>query len=117
LCPVGDPTHHPENKPLRDTIAVEVRDYGPRAMAVVGPQYPAGAHGHLVEFGHDIVPRGESRSVGRGRVSGAKRKGGTTQGRARPMPFMRTAFDGTQSQQYAAMERIVSQAIRELGGV
>lgn len=115
-CPVGDPTHNPEAKPLRDTIGVVVRDYGDRALAVVGPEYPAGAHGHLVEYGHDIVPRGQSRSVGKGRISGAKRKGGVTKGRARPFPFLRPAFDETQPQQYAAMEAVMRQAIRELGG-
>lgn len=115
-CPIGDPKHKPELKPLRDTIGVEVRDYGERALAVVGPEYPAGAHGHLVEFGHDIVGRGQSKSMGRGRVSGAKRKGGVTQGRARPHPFLRPAFDETQSQQYAAMEAVMRRAIQDLGG-
>lgn len=115
LCPVGDPTHHPENKPLRDTIAVEVRDYGVRSLAVVGPQYPAGAHGHLVEFGHDIVARGESTNVGKGRRSGAKSKGGLTSGRTQPKPFMRPAFDGTKGEQLAAMESVINRTLWELG--
>jgi len=116
LCPVGDPSHEPEKKPLRETIAVEIREYQGRTLAVVGPQYPAGAHGHLVEFGHDIVPRGQSRSVGKGRLSGAKKKGGVTTGRTQPKPFLRPAFDSTRGQQMAAMERILAQAIRDLGG-
>jgi len=115
LCPVGDPTHHPENKPLRDTIAVEVRDYGVRALAVIGPQYPAGAHGHLVEFGHDIVARGESKNVGKSRRSGAKKKGGLITGRTQPQPFMRPAFDSTRCEQLAAMERVINRTLWELG--
>jgi HK97 gp10 family phage protein len=115
LCPVGDPTHEPEKKPLRDTIAVEVRDYGEQALAVVGPQYPAGAHGHLVEFGHDIVARGESKNVGRGRRSGAKKKGGLITGRTQPQPFMRPAFDSTRGEQLAAMEKVINRTLWELG--
>jgi HK97 gp10 family phage protein len=115
LCPVGDPTHHPENKPLRDTIAVEVKDYGVRALAVVGPQWPAGAHGHNVEFGHDIVARGQGKNVGKARRSGAKKKGGVAKGRTQPKPFMRPAFDSTKGQQFAAMEAVVKKALWELG--
>ena len=71
-------------KPLRDTIAVEVRDYGDRHLAVIGPAVPAGAHGRLVEDGHAIV------------------RGGQTVGRAAPHPFMRPAFDETKGEQQAA---------------
>jgi HK97 gp10 family phage protein len=116
IAPVGDPTHHPENKPLADTIGITVRDYGVRKLAVIGPQWPAGAHGHNVEFGHGIVPRGQSKSVGRGRISGAKKKGGLVVGRTRPKPFMRPAFDSTKGQQLGAMQKVLNQAIRDLGG-
>ena len=98
LCPVGDPADKPDLKPLRDTIGIEVRDYGPRALAVVGPEYPAGAHGHLVELGHEEVLFG----VRTGR-------------RVPPHPFMRPAFDETQAEQLAAMEAVVVGALRELG--
>jgi HK97 gp10 family phage protein len=100
LCPRGDAADKPDAKPLADTIAVEVRDYDQRALAVIGPQYPAGAHGHLVENGHEIVTR-DGRRTGR---------------RARPKPFVRPAFDETQDAQQAAMESVIARTLREIGG-
>lgn len=100
LCPRGDAADKPDAKPLADTIAVEVRDYDQRALAVIGPQYPAGAHGHLVEHGHEIVTR-DGRRTGR---------------RARPKPFVRPAFDETQDAQQAAMESVIARTLREIGG-
>jgi ABC-type glutathione transport system ATPase component len=49
--------HGEQPKPLADTIASELRLYknGELAMAVVGAQYPAGAHAHLVERGHKMI--------------------------------------------------------------
>jgi len=89
-------------KPLAETIGVEVRDYGPRALAVVGPEYPAGALAHLVEFaGVDAYDR-----VMWGRQTNRP---------AKPQPFMRPAFDETQAEQLAAMEAVVAGAIRDLG--
>lgn len=98
LCPRGDPADKPDEKPLRDTIDVEVRDYDQRALAVIGPQYPAGAHGHLVEYGHDIVTR-DGRLIGR---------------RAQPKPFVRPAFDETKEEQTAAMQAVVNRTLAEL---
>jgi hypothetical protein len=86
------------NKPLAETIAVEVRDYGPRALAVIGPEYPAGAHGHNVENGHEEVLWGQP--TGR---------------RVPPHPFMRPAFDETQAEQQAAMQNVVDAKAQELG--
>lgn len=50
----GYPGDKPGLKPLRDTIGVVMRKYkgGAIIAGVVGPEYPAGAHGHLVEHGH-----------------------------------------------------------------
>lgn len=47
-------------KPLRDTIGLIMRKYqgGSVIAGVVGPEYPAGAHGHLVEHGHKIATGG-----------------------------------------------------------
>lgn len=98
LCPVGDPAHNPGAKPLRDTIAAETRDYDQRTLVVIGPEYPAGAHGHLVEYGHDEVVWGHR--TGR---------------RVPPQPFMRPAFDGTKQEQQAAMERVVAAKLKQLG--
>lgn len=99
LCPRGDPGHEPDKKPLRDTIGVELRDYGERALAVVGPEWDAGAHGHLVEYGHAIVTRGKNTGL-----------------RAAPKPFMRPAYEETKDEQQAAMQAVVNQAIADFGG-
>jgi len=97
LCPRGDPAHNPDAKPLAETIGIEVRDYGERQLAVVGPQVPAGAHGHNVENGHAIVRNGQ------------------VVGRAAPHPFIRPAADETQSEQQAAAEAVATQAVQDLG--
>lgn len=114
-CPRGDPTSKPELKALAETIGVEVKDYGARSLAVVGPQWPAGAHGHLVEYGHDIVARGEGKAGGPKRAKGGKKHEGKTTGRAKANPFLRRAFDSTSAQQVAAIEGVVKQALTELG--
>jgi len=89
LCPEGDPAHNPDAVPLKETIKTEVRDYGDKQLALIGPEYVKGRkgdahHGHLVEDGHDVV------------------RDGKVVGRAEPNPFMRRAFDETQGQQKAA---------------
>jgi hypothetical protein len=47
----GYPGDKPQYKPLRDTLKVASRTMRPGSTwyGMVGPQYPAGAHGHLVE--------------------------------------------------------------------
>ena len=89
----GYPGDKPEFKPLRDTIGVEVKD-GEQIYAVIGPERPAGAHGHLVEYGHRIV----------------KHDGEDTGKMAEPHPFMEPAARDTRSQQDA----IARQAIIEM---
>ena len=42
-------------KETAETITVVVRDYGERFVAVVGPEWPAGALGSLVAEGHKLV--------------------------------------------------------------
>lgn len=79
----GYPGDKPEYKPLRDTIAVEVKE-GRQLFAVVGPKRPAGAHGHLVEYGHRVVSHG----VDTGYVT-------------EPHPFMEPAATETRPQQDA----------------
>ena len=80
-------------KPLAETIGVVVREYEHTFVAVVGPQLPAGALGHLVEYGHAEVLWG--RATGR---------------RVAPRPFLRPAADETRGEQDAAMV----QALREI---
>lgn len=81
LCPKGP---RRSGKHLRDTIVAVVRDYGEVQVGLVGPSYPAGAHGHLVEFGHAVV------------------RNGKTVGRAAPRPFLRPAVEQTAAEQSAA---------------
>ena len=116
ICRRGDPRHKPELKPLADTIEMVTKSYGQRAIAVVGPGWPAGAHGHNVEHGHDIVARGQGKNRGRGRVKGGKKADKLIGGRTKPQPFMRPAFDETYAQQMAAMEAVAARKVRELGG-
>jgi hypothetical protein len=85
----------PGLKPLRDTIGHVVRKpRGDKRIAVVGPEYPAGAHGHLVEFGHQKVLWGTP-----------------TNERVPPHPFMRPSVDATEHMQSAAMDTVLRQAI------
>jgi hypothetical protein len=109
LVPVGGPRtgRKSDKKHLRDTIAVRVKSYnavdvaivGPQwpsgahghlvynavDVAIVGPQWPSGAHGHLVEFGYDaILPDGEEVAVP-------------------PQPYMRPAAEQTKTQQAKAI--------------
>jgi hypothetical protein len=102
--------------PLYATIMVKTVDYGIRSLAVVGPQYPEGAHGHLVEFGHEIIARGEGKSGGKERAKGGIKAGGQSLGRSKPNAFMRRAFDGNQGAINAAMEAVVASKVQELGG-
>jgi len=73
-------------KPLAETIGVVVRDYGSTFVLLVGPEYPAGALAHLVEYGHAEYLYG----VATGR-------------RVPPHPFMRPAADETEGQVNAAV--------------
>jgi hypothetical protein len=47
----GYPGDKPGLKALRDTLGHVVKQYTTTFVAVIGPQRPAGAHGHLVEGG------------------------------------------------------------------
>ena len=87
LVPVGGPRtgRKSDKKHLRDTIAVRVKSYNAVDVAIVGPQWPSGAHGHLVEFGYDaILPDGEKVAVP-------------------PQPYMRPAAEQTKTLQANAI--------------
>lgn len=87
----GYPGDKPDRKPLNQTIKVVVRDYSNGPAAVVGPQWPEGAHGHLVEFGHQL-PDGS---------------------RTKPKPFLRPAADSTKTQQQSALIAKVDAGVRK----
>lgn len=103
LCPKGGPRVGKKagKKHLADTITSAVRDYGEVIVGVAGAAYPAGAHAHNVEFGHDIVrgPRGGTQVV---------------VGRAAPHPFMRPAVEQTVDEQKrifgAELQQIAAEA-------
>lgn len=100
LAPRGDPSDKPNTPALRDSIGIAIRDYGDRAIAVVGPHYPQAAHAHNVERGHAEVVFG--RRTGR---------------RVPPRPFLRPATDETRDAQLAAMTAVMKRTLRDLGGV
>lgn len=99
LCPKpGYPGDDPSKKPLRDTIGVVVREYMTAIVIYVGPQYPAGAHGHLIEFGHHLVLFGVETSI----FVAAK-------------PFMRPAADETKSEQIQAITNSLQSDLAKFG--
>lgn len=79
-------------EPLRDNVICVVRDYPTMTVAIVGAAWPGGAHGHLVEFGHQQELK----------------DGSTIQ--VPPHPWLRPAASGTQSQQSAAVESELKKA-------
>ena len=111
----GYPGDKPGLKPLQDTIGVVVRDYGETIYGAVGPQYPAGAHGHLVEHGtkpHVVKPK-HKQAV-------AFEAGGDEVIRSQVfhpgspgVPFMELAADSTVSEQKAAIEKKVMAGIEK----
>lgn len=76
-----------DKKHLRDSLMVgSVKWASKDAMYVVaGPGWPSGAHGHLVEFGHNVA--------------------GGFGGRTRPQPFMRPAASETTAANIRDMEK------------
>ena len=107
--PRGDPKHHPEKKALWRTLAVVKRSYkgGKIHMAVVGPQYPAGAHGHLVEEGHDVL-------VSRGSRAGQKPLSGSPWVPGKE--FMAPAITATKQQQETEIIESIRKEIIKHGG-
>ena len=106
LAPVGDPSHNPDAKPLSKSIGMVVESYKQDtvAVAIVGPQRPAGAHGHLIEGGHDVVvSRGERK--GQQPLSGKNKVPGKE--------FMAPAVDGTLSKQDAAIIKSLGKSLEQ----
>lgn len=93
--PVGDPSHRPEARALKDTLATKVKEYrnGQLFIAIVGHRYPDGAHAHLVEDGHRIRARGK-KGQGPGEFTGAKVPGKN---------YFAPAVDNSKEEQQAAL--------------
>ena len=112
--PVGDPSHEPGKKPLRDTIMHLNRKYydGERVVSFVGPGYPAGAHGHLVEDGHKVYRRGPKGESARGK----KLKPFSGSAKVPGKKFMLKAAYTTRGAQDAAVIRTIQKYIKLGGG-
>lgn len=94
--PPGYPGDKPDLKPLRETLGVVTRTYRTVVMALAGPRWPAGAHGHLVEQSHRHFAHGEFT----GEMTEAK-------------PFIEPASESTRSQQDMIVRRAADQAIQK----
>ena len=77
-----------EPKPLGQTVKTKVLRAagGVVITAIIGYEWPAGAHGHLVEMGHDLVKGGK------------KKSGGTVIGHVKPAEYMITTVNASRSQ-------------------
>lgn len=115
----GYPGDKPGLKALRDTIGYVVKIYGQISVAVIGPQRPAGAHGHLVEGGttpHEIRPKKKkvlAKDVASdedifGRL--VKHPG------AKATPFLKPAAQDTQQAQQQAITDSIDKAIQTATG-
>ena len=112
-APVGDPSHKPQLKPLAKSIGLIIKKYSndEKFMAIVGPQRPAGAHGHLLEGGHDIFARGP-KGVS---YKGKKVKPLTGKTRAAARAFMVPAIDATRTAQDVAVIESIDDALIAAG--
>lgn len=90
-------------KALRDTLKTKVREYGHKVFGIVGYEWGAGSHGHIVEHGHDIVVGGTSPKPGKGRKTARKSKRTGRRGEGRIVGWVEGRF---------YMER----AVKQLGG-
>jgi hypothetical protein len=118
----GYPGDKPGLKPLRDSISVVVKEYSSgKIVAIVGENYGAAAHLHLVEEGHDIVTGGTSPKPGKGRKTARKsatgaRGQGQIAGRVEGRFYLKQSAEATTERQRAAIELTVAQAIQEAVG-
>lgn len=78
-------------QPLRDSLDTIVRDYPNGSTAIVGTAFPEGAHGHLVEFGHQLV------------------RNGIVIGHVPPHPFLRPAIKST----FEAQKSVVNETLKK----
>lgn len=92
-------------KHLKDTISVVIREYSNSLVGIVGPSYPTGAAGHLVEHGHRIARGGtleplsdaKKKTPGISKVSKERGKG-IPIGFVPANPFMQPAWEDTASE-------------------
>lgn len=110
-------------KPLKDTIGAELRRYSYAFVMVAGPQYPAGAHGHLVEYGHRVsnagtltpLPGRKRKTANRSRLGHLSRGTGRIVGQAREHPFIRPAAPiaaTVESEIIKSLEKSIAKVLR-----
>lgn len=92
-------------KKLVETISWKRRKYddGRKIVLVAGPEYPAGAHGHLLERGHRIV-KGVAITSGRKKA---------TPNQSKAFPFMLPAANDIEQK---AIQIIVDSLRKAVGG-
>lgn len=106
-------------KKLVETIAWKRKKYddGRKIVLVAGPQYPAGAHGHLLERGHRIAKGGTLTSDRRKLAPASKRTGirggGSVAGESKAFPFMLPAANDIEQK---AIQIIVDSLRKAVGG-
>lgn len=122
----GYPGDKPGLKPLRDTAATKVVEY-PSGVVVglVGFEWGAGSHGHLVELGHRMVVGGRVPRLGKTqktviappavlKAMGLSPEGtmtGRVVGFVQGKHYLEHASRSTESEQSAAMEKAIEEAI------
>jgi hypothetical protein len=91
-----------ELKPLGETPTTKIVEYagGMIKVAVIGYAWPAGAHGHLVEQGHDLVK------------GGSKKKGGRVVAHVAPAEYMVRVVVETREQQSADLINAVRKLLK-----
>ena len=109
-------------KPLRKTARVRVIQYSSgRVVTIFGYAYPAGAHGHLLEEGHDMQPHKSSRPrkkvptksrVGRPKDYKTVTMGGKIEGKH----YIDQADSETKAAQRAALEAGIKSQLPNRGG-
>lgn len=101
---------------LAKSMGIRIKRYTARGItyAAVGPRWPQGAHGHLVEFGHRTAKRGTG-TLARVVKPGARARtntiskvtgeagGGVVGGFVPAHPFLRPAYDANKAQAQALM--------------
>ena len=112
----GYPGDKPGLKPLRDTIAIKVIEYSRAKVAIVSPQWPAGAHGWNVEFGHRIVSRGGARRNRQTDPTGFFPTGGGGEegGQTTPSLYMERAIAISAGEQQRVFDEAVTAAVQSL---
>ena len=99
----GYPGDKPGLVPLKKTIITKVKVYDMVVVAIVGPHYMGGNHGHLVEFGHRLIRKIKTRD-------GVEK---VEIGFVPPHPFLRPAADETRDEQLAAITGLVWEEIQQ----